>query len=94
MGDTVQPMVADDLDGDGVTDLVVLHDDQDDVGILLGLPHGGFTPPSRFPVGRDPRAVAAGDFDEDGLLDLAVVNRRSHDVLILLNATPKQRIPS
>ncbi len=43
-----------------------------------------FGPPTDYPVGTTPGAVAAGDFNNDGKLDLAVANSSSNDISILL----------
>src|SRR5882672_8546011 len=41
-------------------------------------------PPTDYPVGTRPGAVATGDFNNDGKPDLAVANTASNDVSILL----------
>src|SRR6266536_223194 len=47
-------------------------------------PTPSFGPPTLFPAGDGPQALAVGDFDEDGTPDLAEANENSFDVYIFL----------
>jgi len=47
-------------------------------------PTPSFGPPTIFPAGDGPQALAVGDFDEDGTPDLAEANENSFDVYIFL----------
>ena len=76
-----------DFNGDGIVDLVVVDDaDNNNVSVLLGDGSGGFspTPGSPITVGSHPFGVAVGDFNGDGYADLAVANTVSNTVSILL----------
>jgi MBG domain (YGX type)/Bacterial Ig-like domain (group 3)/FG-GAP-like repeat len=76
-----------DFNGDGIVDLVVADDaDNNNLIILRGDGSGGFspTPESPITVGSHPFGVAVGDFNGDGYADLAVANTVSNTVSILL----------
>ncbi len=83
-------ITGDDLDGDNDLDLVFAHQDDNNVGVLLG--EGGFSfgdlatyqvgePP--FTEERTPRSIAIEDYDGDANLDLAVANEGTDTVSIL-----------
>ncbi|MGH9023625.1 MAG: FG-GAP repeat domain-containing protein, partial [Acidimicrobiia bacterium] len=80
-----------DLNGDGRSDLVVLHFEENRVSdrVSVFLAQGGHTfrpaSGSPFPAGRDPTNLALGDVDGDGVLDLAASNFSSDDVTLLLS---------
>lgn len=73
-----------DLDSDGAADLIVANGGSNDVSVLRGDGHGGFSPLVTHPVGTWPVALAADDLDHDGALDLVVANRDSNNVSVLL----------
>ncbi|RME03312.1 MAG: hypothetical protein D6812_05325 [Deltaproteobacteria bacterium] len=73
-------MTLQDLDGDGVLDLLLL-DQQGD--LFRGVGDGTFVPWASFDVGSLPSDVAVGDFDRDGNFDLAVVNVLGDDLSVL-----------
>jgi hypothetical protein len=74
-----------DFNGDGIPDLAVANEVGDNVSVLLGNGHGGFTGGGNFPAGLNPSSVAVGDFDGDGTPDLAVADASDFKVTILLN---------
>lgn len=70
-------LVARDIDGDGVLDLVVAHSlasgsDPSGISVLHGNGNGTFTRINAVPVTRRPFGLVLEDFDRDGHLDLAV----------------------
>ncbi len=73
-----------DFNGDGIADLAVTNEDDNDVSILLGHGDGTFTSGSPIAVGTAPIFVAVEDFNGDGIADLAVANHGSNNVSILL----------
>ena len=84
-GDGPAFLVASDLDGDGLPDLVVANQLSNDVSIFQSLGNGEFAPEVRIEVGDAPRALFASDLDGDGTPDLAVTSQGNDQVLVLLN---------
>jgi Ca2+-binding RTX toxin-like protein len=75
-----------DLNGDGVLDMVVANVGSDNVSVMLGDGHSGFTAASGSPVavGSEPSSVALGDLDGDGHLDIVAANNGSNTISVLL----------
>jgi hypothetical protein len=75
-----------DFNDDGIADLAVTNQRDNNVSILLGNGSGGFVqaPGSPVAVGSFPLAAVVGDFNGDGIVDLAVANVTSNNVSILL----------
>src|SRR5262249_29827845 len=72
-------VVAADVNGDGILDLVVangggIFSHGNTVGVLLGKGDGTFQAAQTYTVGSDPFALAVGDFNGDGHPDLAVAD--------------------
>jgi hypothetical protein len=67
-----------------VLDLLTANWHAGDVSVLLGNGHGGFSPPTSFPVGDRPTGMSHGDFDGDCVYDLAVSLFGTSEVVILL----------
>ena len=80
-GSLVAPIVAGDLNQDGIPDLIVPNGN---VQIFLGNGDGTFTAAATIPDSSNAVAVAIGDFNSDGKPDLAVVNSNSTTLTILL----------
>lgn len=93
--DIAAEIAADDLDGDGLMDVIVMADDQcgdKDLGslpptkgvVMLGSADLTFAVSDEFWAGTTPARVRTGDFDGDGRRDFAVLNSYSDDISILL----------
>ncbi|MEB3342084.1 Calx-beta domain-containing protein [Okeania sp.] len=87
-GDRPFSLAVEDLNRDGIPDLVAANSGDDNVSVLQGKGDGSFGAATNFDVGGFPRSVAVQDFNEDGLPDLAVANGGSDDVSVLINTTP------
>ena len=86
MGSDPYSVTVADFNGDGIADLAVVNTVSNNVTILLGDGHGGFTnaPGSPVTVGGSPRFAAVGDFNGDGNADLAVSDSGPDTLSILL----------
>ncbi len=82
------PVLAD-LNGDGISDLIVPNTGGNNVLVYPGLPGGGFgqalNDGNGFFTGTNPVSVVVADVNGDGRPDLIVANKGSNDVSILLN---------
>jgi hypothetical protein len=92
-----QTIAADDLDGDGDSDVVLAIQGVSDVVAVMRNDGAGFLDPQvTFPAGPDPRGLALGDYDGDGDLDVATTNRFEISVLLndgLGNLGPRMAFP-
>ncbi len=84
-GELPYTVTVDDLNGDGVFDVVTPNRSTGDVSVMLGLGGGEFAEARRFRVGLRPESLAVGDLNNDGTPDIAVANTTTSDVTILLN---------
>jgi hypothetical protein len=81
-----------DVDGDGLTDIVVANSATGDLGplpdatgscsVLLQTAAGGFIEVARLPTGYNPGAVAAGNLDADDLADIVVTHPDSGTIVV------------
>jgi hypothetical protein len=88
-------MVAADVNGDGINDIVALDDDAtaaDGVYVWMGNADGSFVQtPVKFiyTTNRNEVALVAGDFNRDGKIDFAATLISNSTMEVLLNATPR-----
>jgi hypothetical protein len=75
-------ILAADLNGDGILDLVVGGCGGNCVSVLLGKAGGKFAPAQTYPSGGNEltnlQALAIGDFDHDGIPDLVAINDQNN----------------
>ncbi len=74
-------VVAGDLNGNGIADLVVRNAGVGTVAVLLGQRGGGFGAPSDFPIGAGASSIALADLGDTGHLGLLVTNSVTGEVL-------------
>jgi hypothetical protein len=77
-------IVAGDLRGIGIQDLVVANNLGDNVSIFLGNGDGTFKPYVNYVAHTHPKSVALGYFNNDTHLDIACANHDTNDVSILI----------
>ncbi len=77
-------LVVEDFNNDGNKDLVLLHDLDDTITVLLGKNYTEFNSIQTYKVGEVPVGLVKGDINGDGIQDLATCNYRSNNVSILL----------
>lgn len=88
-------IIAADVNGDGINDVVGLDDDSsaaDGVYVWLCNGEGSCDPtPTKFvyTTDRDKQALVAGDFNRDGKIDFAATEVGNSTLEVLLNATPR-----
>jgi hypothetical protein len=87
-GEQPQDVVAVDVDGDDVLDLLAAGSEDGTVTVLLGDGDGTFTPATGSPlsVGIWPKVLAPHDLDGDGDPDLVVADTRTGRLHVLLGA--------
>jgi hypothetical protein len=83
-GQAPRGIVAGDLRGIGIQDLVVANNLGNNVTVFLGNGDGTFKAGVNYPADVHPKSVALGLFNSDGILDIACANHDSNDVSILM----------
>jgi len=77
-------VVADDLNGNGIPDLVVSNLLANTVSVLFGNGDGTFQTAVDYSAGSSPFGMAVGDLNGDGVPDLVVASHNSSTVLVFL----------
>jgi hypothetical protein len=85
-------VAAADVNGDGLSDLIVLNSGGNTVSVLLDTTAPGASTPifatqQTFATGSNPHSVAVADINGDGLPDIVVANFLDNTVSVLLNMT-------
>ena len=78
-------VVAADLTGNGIEDLIVRNAGDGTASIYLGKPGGGFTKIPDLPIGLGASDIAAADLANTGRDDLVVTNQATGDVRVFPN---------
>lgn len=83
-GKEVSVLALADFNLDGAIDVAALHEDANQVSVLLGHRDSTFALPQVIPVDSEsPRSLAVADFDEDQVPDLITANVGTDDVTLL-----------
>jgi Bacterial Ig-like domain (group 3)/FG-GAP-like repeat len=77
-------VVTGDFNGDGIPDLVVANETDNNISVLLGNGDGTFKQQVTWTTEHTPESITVGDFNGDGIQDLAVANTNGNCVSILL----------
>ena len=85
-GATGSSLVAGDLNGDNIPDLVLANFELQNVGVFINAGNGTFLSEVNYSVDIRPLSAAVGDINGDHMMDIVVANQYSHTVSILLNA--------
>ena len=78
-------ILAADLDGNGMTDLIVRNAGDGTISVFAGNGHGWFLPPVDLPVGLGASDIEVADLQQDGRLDIVYTDRISGEVGVLEN---------
>jgi large repetitive protein len=78
-------ILAADLDGNQITDLIVRNAGDGTISVFAGDGHGWFLPPVTLQVGLGASDVEVADLQQNGLLDIVYTNRISGEVGVLEN---------
>jgi hypothetical protein len=83
-GTNPSDLVAVDLTGNGITDVVTSDYSSASIAVLRGNGNGTFQPPVFYGVGINPEALASGDFTGSGVPDIVTTNSVSNSVSVLI----------
>ncbi len=76
-------IVAVDVNGDGVLDLITCNQSTNNVSVLLGEANLEFAAALVFPAGGQPKSLAVADFNRDGKPDIVTANFSSGTISVL-----------
>jgi Bacterial Ig-like domain (group 3)/FG-GAP-like repeat len=80
-GNEPTSIVIGDFNKDGIADLAVSNQGDNNLSVFLGLGNGHFQPAVNYATASGPKAVVMSDFDGDGNQDLAVATANGVSVL-------------
>ncbi|CAF1238509.1 unnamed protein product [Adineta ricciae] len=77
-------VAVNDLNHDGILDMIVLSRASNMMMISLGYGNGSFQSPTFYSTSSNPYSLAIGDFNNDTNIDIVVANRNSHNICVYL----------
>lgn len=83
VGKTPFYLTTNDLNADGVADMLVANSGSNSVSVLMGQGGGSFSDKTDFPTEVSPRCISIADFNGDGKSDLVVANTGANSVSFL-----------
>ncbi len=83
VGDRPRNIAVADFNGDGLQELAVVSEGNDNVALIIPNPVGGYSV-IKYPAGDLPVAIKAGDYNRDGKIDIATANFNSSNVSVLI----------
>jgi len=83
-GQAPRGIVAGDLRGTGIVDLVVANNLGGDITVFLGNGDGTFKAGINYAADQNPKSVVLGYFSNNNILDIAVANHNTNDISILM----------
>jgi hypothetical protein len=84
-GDDPTSIVANDIDGDGVVNLLIANRGDDTVSVMRNLGDGTFGAQEVYAVGDSPHSITVADVDADGWMDLVAANGTAGTLSVLRN---------
>lgn len=76
-------LLATDINGDELIDLVVATENLNTIAVRLGNGSGELSTPQTYAAGENPTAIASADFNSDGTNDLVIANHERPYVTVL-----------
>jgi hypothetical protein len=84
VGDSPGSIALNDVNGDGINDVMTANSRSSDISVLLGNGDGYFQAEQRVDVGSNPQSIVLDDVNGDGRLDVVTANKGSNDISVLL----------
>ncbi|MCB9652680.1 MAG: VCBS repeat-containing protein [Deltaproteobacteria bacterium] len=91
-GGTPTKIVTQDLNADGLSDVIVLHASDDKLAILIARPQGGFFPASLYTLPDTPTDLAVGDITGNGEADIVVSNTAAPGLTVIHSVPADARV--
>jgi hypothetical protein len=83
-GTNPSDVVAADLTGNGISDVITTDFGSASIAILRGNGNGTFQAPVFYPVGNSPEQLAVADLNGDGIPDIVTVNEGDNTISVLM----------
>ncbi|MBK8014860.1 MAG: VCBS repeat-containing protein [Deltaproteobacteria bacterium] len=91
-GGTPTKIATQDLNADGLSDVIVLHASDDKLAILIARPQGGFFPASLYTLPDTPTDLAVGDLSGNGEADIVISNTAAPGLTVIHSVPADARV--